>query len=101
MDTSIIDLNTKLIAVYYNKGKPPHMFKVWNDFMLFRLKDQLNQINHKDTSRVDDVEYRRPLTDSTGIVQFTEMKLRNDDDVRTMFSIFGQYITKCVGCFIG
>ncbi|MCI94974.1 hypothetical protein A2U01_0116272, partial [Trifolium medium] len=29
-----------------------------------------------------------------GTVLFTNMKLHNDDDVRTMFSIFSQYMTK-------
>lgn len=29
-----------------------------------------------------------------GSAQFTHMKLRSDDDVRTIFSIFGQYITR-------
>lgn len=40
------------------------------------------------------VEYLRPLTESAGRVQFNQMMLMNDDDVRTMFSIFGQYSTK-------
>ncbi|MCH88959.1 hypothetical protein A2U01_0009852, partial [Trifolium medium] len=31
---------------------------------------------------------------SDGTVLFTNMKLQNDNDVRTMFSIFSQYMTK-------
>ena len=42
----------------------------------------------------NDVEYRRPLTDSFGSPWFSGMKRMNDDDVRTMFSIFGQYNTR-------
>ena len=34
------------------------------------------------------------LTDSAGSVWFSQMKLMNDDDVRTMFSIFGQFSTR-------
>ncbi|KEH32285.1 hypothetical protein MTR_4g119680 [Medicago truncatula] len=43
---------------------------------------------------VDGVEYRQPSTDSVGSMRFSRMKLMNDDDVRTMFSIFGQYNTR-------
>jgi len=79
MKIYVIDPNIKLAAVYYNK-------------------DQLNQINrqlnHKDTRRVDGVEYRCSSTDSVRTLRFSRMKLKNDDDMRSMFSIFGQYITK-------
>jgi hypothetical protein len=85
MNTYPVDLNTKLAVIYYNAGKS-NMFKVWVDVMLLDLKDKLNQINrrlnHKDTRRMDNVEYRRPSTDSDESVQFTQMKLKNDDDVR-------------------
>jgi len=43
---------------------------------------------------VDGVEYRRPSMDSAGSVRFSWMKLMNDNDVRTMFSIFGQFSTR-------
>ena len=60
MDTSVIDLDTKVVGVYNNEGKP-NVFKVRNFVMLFVLKDQLGkincQLNHIDTSRVDGVEY--------------------------------------------
>jgi len=95
---SVFDSNTKLAAVYYNEGKPPHLFRIPIDVTLSGLKSQLNQINlklnYRDTQRVDRDEYRRLLTDSTGSVRFSRMKLMNDDDVRTMFSIFGQYSTR-------
>jgi len=65
MDTSIIDINIKLVIVYCNRGKL-HMFRIRNDVTLSELKDELNQINrqlnHKDTRRVDGVDYRCPLT---------------------------------------
>ena len=93
----VIDLNTKLAAVYYNKGKPI-LLRIRVDVTLSGLKDQLNQINcdlhYRDTRSVDSIEYRRPSTGSDGSIEYTQMKLKNDDDVRTMFSIFDQYNTK-------
>ena len=84
------NLNTKLAAVYYNGGKPPHLFRIRNDVTLSGLTDQLDQINrqlnHRDTRRVVDVEYRCPLSDSVGSLRFSRMKLTNDDDVRIMLS---------------
>jgi len=47
-----------------------------------------------DTRMVDDVEYRRPSTDSSESLRFSRMKLKNNDDVRTVFSIFCQYSTR-------
>jgi len=67
MDTSVVDLNIKLAAIYYNEGKS-HQLRVHNDITLFRLKNQLDQINrqlnHRDTRRMDDVDYRLPSIDS-------------------------------------
>jgi len=69
------------------------MFRIHNDVTLSGLKDELDQINrqlnHRDTRRVVGVEYRCPLSDSVGSLHFSRMKLTNDDDVRTMFSVFG------------
>ena len=93
----VIDLNTKLAAVYYNKGKPT-LLRIRVDVTLSGLKDQLNQINrdlhYREIRSVDSIEYRRPSTGSDGSIEYTQMKLKNDDDVRTMFSIFEQYSTK-------
>ena len=90
--------NTKLAAVYYNGGKPPHLCRIRNDVTLYGLKDELDQINrqlnHKDTRRVVSVEYRCPLSDLVSSLRLSRMKLTNDDDVRTMFSIFGQCNTR-------
>jgi hypothetical protein len=41
---------------------------------------------------VSKVEYRRPSVCSNGTVLYTNIKLQNDGDVRTMFSIFSQYM---------
>ncbi|AES95398.1 hypothetical protein MTR_5g025030 [Medicago truncatula] len=61
---------------------------IHTDVTISRLKDQLDQINrqlnHKDTRRVDDVEYRHPSTDSARSVWFSRMKLMNDDDLDTL-----------------
>jgi len=88
MENSVFNLNTKLADVYYNRGKPPHLFRIHTDVTLSELKSQLNEINHelnrRDTRRVDGVEYRRLSTVSFGSLWFSRMKLMNDDDVRTM-----------------
>jgi len=41
----------------------------------------------------DNVGYQRPSIDSTERFQFSQMMLKNDDDVRSMFSIFGRHNT--------
>jgi len=91
------DPNTKLTAVYFNGGKPPHLFRIRNNVTLSGRKDELDQINrklnHRDTRRVVGVEYRCPLFESVGSLHFSRIKLTNDDDVRTMFSVFGQHST--------
>ena len=93
MEFSGFDPNTKLAAIYYSGGTPPHLFRIRNDVTLSTLKDELNQINrqlnHRDTRRVVGVEYRCPFSNPAGSLRFSRMKLTNDDDVRTMFSVFG------------
>jgi len=92
MESSVFNWNTKPTAVYYNLGKPPHLFRIHTDVTLSGLKDQLNQINleinYRDMRRVDGVEYRRPSAESSKRMRLSRMKLMNDDDVRTMFAIF-------------
>lgn len=70
------------------------MFKIHTDVTLSMLKDQLDQINDIDTRRVDIVDYRRPSIDSTETMRFNQMKFTNNDNVGTIFSIFGYYNTK-------
>jgi len=98
MELPGFDPNTKLAAVYYNGGTPPHLFRIRNDVTLSGQKNELDQINrqlnHRDTRRVVGVEYRCPLSDSAGSLRFSRMKLTNDDDVITMFSVFGQHSTR-------
>jgi len=98
MEFPCFDLNTKLAAVYYNGGTPPHLFRIRKDVTLSGMKDELDQINrqlnHRDTRRVVGVEYRCSLSDSAGSLQFSRMKLTNNDDMRTMFSVFGQHSTR-------
>ncbi|AES59628.1 hypothetical protein MTR_1g023550 [Medicago truncatula] len=78
-----------------NHETSPHLFRIHNDVTLSGLKDELDQINrqlnHRDTRRVVGVEYRCPLSDSVGSLRFSRMKLTNQDDARTMFSVFGQH----------
>jgi len=40
---------------------------------------------------MDGVRYRRSSIDSARRLQFSQMMLTNYDDVRSMFSIFGQH----------
>ena len=62
MNTYPVYVNTKLVLVYYNEEKP-NIFKIYVDVILYGLKDHQDQMNgrliHKDTKRVDNVEYRR------------------------------------------
>jgi len=92
----LVDLNTMLAAVCYNVGKP-NLSRVQVNVMLVDLKDLLDQINWKlnkrDTRRVNNVGYRRPSIDTSGRLQFSQMMLKNDDNVRNMFVLFGQHNT--------
>jgi len=94
MDIYLVDSNTMLAAVCCNGGKS-NLFRVRVDVTLTDLKDQLDQINrqlnHRNIRRVDDVGYRQPSINSIGRLQFSQMMLTNDDDVRSMFSIFGHH----------
>jgi len=58
MNTYPVDLNTKLVTIYYNEGKS-NLFRVWVDVTLSVLKVRLDQINcwlnHRDTRMVDNV----------------------------------------------
>jgi len=47
MENYVFDSNTKLVAVYYNVGELPFLFRISTDVTLSRLKGQLNQINVK------------------------------------------------------
>jgi hypothetical protein len=79
-----------LAAVYYNGGKP-NLFRIHIDVTLADLKHQLSQFNGRlhllDQRRVTGVEYHHLLVCSDGTVLFTNMKLQNDGDMTTMFSI--------------
>ncbi|KAK2390602.1 hypothetical protein QL285_064125 [Trifolium repens] len=83
--------------MYYNRGNI-NLFRIHVDVTQGDLKQQLTQlnghVNHRDQRRVTDVEYRRPSVCSDGTVLFTSMKLQTDGDVRTMFSIFSQFMAK-------
>ncbi|KAK2414869.1 hypothetical protein QL285_037407 [Trifolium repens] len=80
-------------VVCCNNGKS-NLFRIHVDVTLVDLKHQLSQLNghlnSHDVSRVTGVEYLRSSVCSDGNVLFTNMKLQNDADVRTMFSIFSQ-----------
>jgi len=84
----------KLAAVCFNVGKP-NLLRVRFDVTLVDLKDQLDQINQqlnrRDTRKMDGVWYRRSSIDTVGRLQFSQMMLKNDEDVRNMFTIFGQH----------
>jgi len=58
--------------------------------MLKGLKDQLDEINPGDTRRVEYIWFERPMLDNRRIT-FSRLELKNDDDVRSMFSSFWQH----------
>jgi len=93
MNIYVVNVNTKLAAMYYNVEKP-NLFRVHVDVTLSNMNDQLDQINsrlnHRDTRRINNVQYRHPSVDSDGRVRCTLMKLQNNEIARTMFSIYGQ-----------
>ncbi|KAK2374355.1 hypothetical protein QL285_075325 [Trifolium repens] len=90
--------DTHLAAVYFNDGKS-NMFRIFVDATLVDLKQQLNEINRccnnpNDDITVTSVEYRKPSMRSDRSVTFSNMKLRNNEDICTMFSIYSKYSTK-------
>ena len=63
MSTYRVEVNTNLVAVYYNRAKP-NLFMVNHvDLTLSNLKDQLDQINgllnHRDTKIVESINVCR------------------------------------------
>jgi hypothetical protein len=90
--------DTHIAAVYFDAGMP-NMFRIAVDSTLSDLKQQLDEINRCCNNRNDDrnvtsVDYRKPSITPDGGVTFSKMELTNDDDVRTMFSIYSQHSTK-------
>jgi len=76
------------VCVRFNGGNP-QMFKVW--YINVTL-DEINQrLNPGDTKSVKYIWYEPPMLDD-GRITFSRLELKNDDDVRSMFSIFWQYI---------
>ncbi|KAK2356974.1 hypothetical protein QL285_094288 [Trifolium repens] len=99
MDISLTYRKDTHIAVVYFDAETPNMFRIDVDSTLSDLKQQLDEINRCCINRNDDrnvtsVDYRKPSITSDGSVTFSKMQLKNDDDVRTIFSIFSQYSTK-------
>jgi len=82
------------VCIRFNGGNP-QMFKVRNiNVTLKGLKDQLDEINQGlnpwDTRLVEYSWYERPTLDD-GRITFSRLELSNDDEVRSMFSIFWQH----------
>jgi len=83
-----------LDEICFNGGNLNKLFEVRVDVTLKDLKDQLDddinqRLNPRDTRRVKYVWYELPSFDD-GRITFSRSKLKNDEDVRKMFSIFGQ-----------
>jgi len=55
------DSNTKLAAVYYDGGTPPHLFRIRNDVTLSELKDELDQINRQLQYQQNTLTHQRKL----------------------------------------
>jgi hypothetical protein len=96
MENLEFQMNTHLDAVYYNDNQ---LFRIHIvDVTLSAPKHRLTKVNGRlhwrDDSRVTNLEYHCLSVYSDGTVLFTNMKLKNNSVVRTMFSIFAQYMTK-------
>jgi len=79
------------VNIRFNFGNP-QMFKVrYINVTLKGLRDQLNEINQGlnpgDTRRVKYIWYERTTLDN-GRTTFSQLELKKDDDVRSMFSHF-------------
>ncbi|AES66337.1 40S ribosomal S10-like protein, putative [Medicago truncatula] len=82
------------VSLRFN-GENSQMFKVrYINVTLNGLNDQLGEINQGfnpgDTKRVKYIWYERPTLDDR-IIDFSRLELKNDDDLRSMFSIFWQH----------
>ena len=82
------------VSISFNGGNS-QLFKIrYINVTLKGLKDQLNEINQglnpRDTRRVEYIWYDR-LTLDDGRTTFSQLELKNNDDVRSMFSIFWQH----------
>jgi len=86
--------NLLSVSIRFNGGNL-QMFEVrYITVTLKGLVDQLDEINQGlnpgDTRRVECIWYERPTLDDERIT-FGQLELKNDDDVRSMFSIFWQH----------
>jgi len=77
------------------RGGNHQMFKVrYINVTLKGLKDQLDEINQGlnlgDTRKVEYIWYEHPTLDD-GRITFNRLELKNDDDVKSIFSIFWQH----------
>jgi len=82
------------VSIRFNGGNH-QMFKVrYINVTLKGLKDQLDEINQGlnpgDTRRVKYIWYELPTLDN-GRITFSRQELKNDNNVRSMFSIFWQH----------
>jgi hypothetical protein len=88
--------NIHLAAVYYNDEKS-NLYRIQVNVTLGDLKNQLAQLSgrlhFRDQRRATDVEYRFPSVCSQNRPVHQHETL-NYGDVRIMFSIFSQYMTK-------
>jgi hypothetical protein len=89
-----VQKNIYVVAVYNGK---PILFRINVDVTMCNLKHQLDELNgrlnYRDARRVASVQHCRLLIGSDRRIRFTNMKLQNEDNVRTMCSILSQYIT--------
>ena len=84
------------VCIHFNGGNH-QMFKVqYINVTLKGLKDQLDEINQRliprDTGMVEYIWYERPTLDD-GKITFSQLELKNDDDVRSMFPWINMFVT--------
>jgi hypothetical protein len=79
------------VGIHFNGGNPQMLKVRYINVTLKGLKDQLDEINQGlnpgDTRWVKYISYERPTLDDERIT-FSRLQLKNDYDVRSIFSIF-------------
>lgn len=84
------ETNSNIAAIYYNKGKR-NPIRINVDFTLSDSNDQFDLINcrlhNNGTRMMVSVEYWHSSIDSDERIQFTCMKLKSNDNVRTTLYI--------------
>ncbi|AES59417.1 hypothetical protein MTR_1g019220 [Medicago truncatula] len=94
MELPDFDPNTKLVAVYYNGGTPPHLFRIRDDVTLFELKEDRMKLKNDDVRTMFYVfvqhSTRGPIELDASLVRSAEQirkslhRARNYEEIRAL-----------------